>query len=74
MQLGPRLELIAQIDNALDHNYYTAAQLGPTGFTDTGTFIARPLPAVDGNFPVVKATFYGPGAPRTASVGMRLKF
>ena len=36
-------------------SYYTAAQLGATGFTSTGNFIARPFPAVDGEFPVQQA-------------------
>jgi hypothetical protein len=62
-QLHPRLQLLAQIDNLLDHHYYTASQFGPTGFTNLGTFVARPLPAVDGHYPIVNATFYAPGAP-----------
>jgi outer membrane receptor protein involved in Fe transport len=73
-QLHKRLQLFVQIDNLLDHHYYTAAQLGPTGFTDQGTFIARPLPAVNGNFPLVHATFYAPGAPLGAWGGIRLRF
>jgi hypothetical protein len=68
------LQLFAQINNLLDHHYYTAAQLGPTGFTAAGTFIARPLPAVGGEFPVVHATFYAPGAPATVWGGVRFKF
>jgi outer membrane receptor protein involved in Fe transport len=43
-QLLKRLQLFVQINNLLDHPYYTAAQLGPTGFTNQGTFIARPFP------------------------------
>jgi outer membrane receptor protein involved in Fe transport len=73
-QLHKRVQLFAQINNVLDHHYYTAAQLGPTGFTDQGAFISRPLPAVDGNFPLVHATFYAPGAPRGAWAGVRVKF
>jgi outer membrane receptor protein involved in Fe transport len=73
-QLIPRLQLIAQINNLLDRRYNTAAQLGPTGFTGTGTFVARPLPAVDGEFPVQRATFYAPGAPTTFWIGTRIKF
>ena len=73
-QVHPKLQLFAQINNLLDHHYYTGAQLGPTGFTDQGTFIARPLPAVDGEFPVVHATFYAPGAPIGAWGGIRFKF
>ena len=39
------------------------AILGTTGLTSQGTFIARPFPAVSGNYPLVHATFYAPGAP-----------
>jgi outer membrane receptor protein involved in Fe transport len=73
-QLQTRIQVFAQINNVFDHQYYTAAQLGPTGFTDQGTFISRPLPAVNGNFPIVHATFYAPGAPRGAWAGLRLRF
>ena len=73
-QVHPRVQLFVEINNLLDHRYYTGAQLGPTGFTDSGTFIARPLPAVNGEFPVVRATFYAPGAPIGAWGGIRLKF
>ena len=73
-QLMPRLQIVAQINNLFDSRYRSAAQLGPTGFTDTGTFIARPLPPVNGEFPVQHATFYAPGAPTTFWVGTRIKF
>ena len=73
-QVHPKLEFFAQINNLLDHRYYTGAQLGPTGFTSQGTFVARPLPAVDGEYPVVHATFYAPGASIGAWGGMRIKF
>ena len=68
------IQVYAQINNVFDHHYYTAAQLGPTGFTDQGTFIARPLPAANGNFPIVHATFYAPGAPIGAWGGLRVRF
>jgi outer membrane receptor protein involved in Fe transport len=73
-QVQKRLQVFAQINNLFDHRYYTAAQLGPTGFTDQGIFIARPLPAVGGEFPIVHATFYAPGAPRGAWGGVRFRF
>jgi outer membrane receptor protein involved in Fe transport len=73
-QLQKRAQIFAQINNIFDHHYYTGAQLGPTGFTDQGTFIARPLPAVNGDSPIVHATFYAPGAPRGAWAGLRLNF
>jgi outer membrane receptor protein involved in Fe transport len=73
-QVHPRLQLFVQINNLLDHRYYTGAQLGPTGFSDSGNFIARPLPPVNGEFPVVSATFYAPGAPIGAWGGLRFRF
>jgi len=73
-QVHPRLEFFAQVNNLFDHKYYSAALLGPTGFTANQTFIARPFPAVNGEFPVVHATFYAPGAPRGAWAGLRVKF
>jgi outer membrane receptor protein involved in Fe transport len=65
------IQLIAQVNNILDRRYYSAAQLGPTGFTAAGAFIARPLPAVNGEFPVVQSTFFAPGAPTTFWFGAR---
>ena len=73
-QLHPHVQLFVQVNNLLDHRYYTAAQLGSTGFTAQGTFIARPLPAIGGQFPVVNATFYAPGAPIAVWAGLRLSF
>ena len=72
--LNKWLQLIAQFNNIFDSQYYTAAQLQGTGFTSTGDFIARPLPAVGGDFPVVQATFYAPGAPATYWFGTRVRF
>jgi hypothetical protein len=57
-----------------DSRYYTGSQLGPTGFTSTGNFIARPFPAIDGQFPAQQAAFLAPGAPTTYWVGTRVKF
>jgi outer membrane receptor protein involved in Fe transport len=73
-QLNATLQFIAQINNLFDHHYDTAAQLGPTGFTETGAFIARPFPPVGGEFPLQHSTFFAPGAPRAFSVGTRFKF
>jgi outer membrane receptor protein involved in Fe transport len=73
-RLQPWVQLVAQINNLFDRRYYTAAQLGPLGFTDSGAFIARPLPAINGQFPVRQATFYAPGAPVKAWFGTRFKF
>ena len=55
------LQLLAQINNLFDRSYYTGAQLGPLGFTDSETFIARPFPAIDGEFPVRHSTLLRSG-------------
>jgi len=68
------LQLLGQINNLFDRRYYTGAQLGALGFTDNETFIARPFPAVNGEFPIRHSTFYAPGAPIRGWVGMRLMF
>jgi outer membrane receptor protein involved in Fe transport len=73
-RLKPWVQLLAQINNLLDRRYSTAAQLGPLGFTDNGNFIAQPLPAVNGEFPVRQGTFFAPGAPVRAWVGTRFTF
>lgn len=72
--LHRRLELFVQVNNLLNRKYYSAAQLGPTGFTAQGNFIARPFAPVNGSYPVQHATFYAPGAPRGAFGGMRVRF
>jgi outer membrane receptor protein involved in Fe transport len=74
-QVHRRVELFAQLNNLLDRRYYTGAQLGPTGFTAQGNFVARPFPAAsNGEYPVQQSTFFAPGAPRGAWVGLRLRF
>ena len=73
-QVHSRVQLFAQVNNLLDRRYSSGAQLGPTAFTSNGNFIARPFPAVDGQFPVQQATFYAPGAPRGAWGGIRFRF
>jgi outer membrane receptor protein involved in Fe transport len=73
-QITRRLQLYLQVNNLFDRKYFTAAQLGPTGFTAEGNFIARPFPEVDGEFPIQHATFYAPGAPRGAWGGVRIRF
>jgi len=54
-QIQERVQLFVQINNLLDHHYDTAAQLGPTGFSSQGTFLARPFPPVNGGYPLVSA-------------------
>jgi outer membrane receptor protein involved in Fe transport len=69
------LELFAQVNNLMDRHYYTAAQLGSTGFNAAGSFVARPFagPVIDGERPITGTTFFGPGAPRAYLVGVRYK-
>lgn len=80
LNLGARLRIsrwaegFVQVNNLMDRRYYTAAQLGPAGFTAAGNFVARPLPAQNGDFPLQHATFYAPGAPRGVWGGVRLHF
>ena len=68
------VQLFVQINNLLNHRYYTAAQLGPTPFDNNYNFIARPFGAVDGDFPIRTATFVAPGAPIGAWGGVRFRF
>jgi outer membrane receptor protein involved in Fe transport len=73
-QLLKRVQFFVQINNLLDHHYYTAAQLAPTPYDNSGNFIARPFPSVGGNFPIRNTTFFAPGAPIGAWAGIRFKF
>ncbi len=68
------VQFFVQINNLLNHRYFTAAQIGPTGFTAQGTYLARPLPAVNGAFPLVNSTFFAPGAPIAVWSGVRVSF
>jgi outer membrane receptor protein involved in Fe transport len=68
------LQLLGQIDNLFDRRYYTGAQLGALGFTDSETFIARPFPPINGEFPVQHSTFFAPGAPIRGWIGTRFIF
>ncbi len=69
------LKIFAQVNNVLDRKYSSAAQLGPTGFTDAGGYQSRPFPAnAEGDRPLRHATFYAPGAPRSVQVGAKLAF
>jgi outer membrane receptor protein involved in Fe transport len=73
-RLGKWVQLLAQVNNLFDHHYETASQIGPTGITPAGTFIARPFPPVNGEFPVQQSAFYAPGAPTLYWIGTRLTF
>lgn len=72
---GPaQLTVFGQVNNVFDRRYATAAQLGATGFTSDGNFVARPFAAVGGKYPLMHATFYAPGAPRSFWLGVRYEF
>jgi outer membrane receptor protein involved in Fe transport len=73
-EIHRHLEVVAQVTNVLNKRYATAAQIGVTGFTESAAFIARPFPAVSGEFPLQQSTFYAPGSPRAFSVATRVKF
>ncbi len=73
-QLRARIQVFAQINNLLDHHYYTAAQLGPSPYSNSGAFLSQPFPAVDGDFPIRTTTFYAPGAPIGVFGGVRFSF
>ena len=73
-QINKRVQLFAQVNNLLNHRYYTAAQLGPTPFDNAGAFIARPFPPVEGDYPLRHTTFVAPGAPIGAWGGIRFRF
>jgi outer membrane receptor protein involved in Fe transport len=62
------------VNNLFDRDYATSAQLGPAGITAEGNFIARPFPAVNGEFPGRHTTFVAPGAPLRAWAGVRMHF
>ena len=74
-QIQERTQLFVQINNRLDHHYYTAAQLGATPFTNQGAFNVQPLPPnSDGNYPYLSTTYLAPGAPIGVWGGIRFKF
>jgi outer membrane receptor protein involved in Fe transport len=77
--LTKQVRIAVQVDNLLDHHYYTAAQLANTGLSPQGGFLARPFPAYTtgpnaGSYPLQSATFFTPGAPRRAWVELQLRF
>lgn len=71
--------LALQIDNLLNHEYYTAAWLSNTVLTAQGAFQSLPFSAYAtgpyaGNVPSESATFFAPGPPRRAWVELGVKF
>ena len=73
-QVQKRMQIFVQINNLLNHRYYTAAQLGPSPYDNNQNFIARPFPSVGGEFPIRTSTFFAPGAPIGAWGGVRISF
>ena len=73
-QIHRHAELFVRVNNLLNRKYYTAAQLGPAGLRSDGTFVARPFPSVDGEFPVQQGSFFAPGAPIGAWAGIKVRF
>ena len=73
-QIQKKVQLFVQVNNLLNHRYYTAAQLGPSPFDNSGNFVGRPFPSVDGDFPIRTTTFFAPGAPIGAWGGIRFHF
>lgn len=73
-QIHKKVQVFMQIDNLLNHRYYTAAQLGPSPYDNAGNFVARPFAPVDGDYPIRTTTFFAPGAPIGAWGGIRVKF
>jgi outer membrane receptor protein involved in Fe transport len=72
---SPGLKLFLQVNNLLDRRYTTGGQLGANAFDARGNFVARALPRnANGEFPVPRASFFAPGAPRTVWVGLRYTF
>jgi len=70
------LTAYVQVNNLTDHQYSTSSQLGATPFTTGGAYVARPFatPVIDGERPLLHATFVAPGAPRSYLVGLRYRF
>ena len=78
-QVARKVQLFIQVNNALNHHYYTAALLGATPFDNAYNFIARPFPAYTtgpqaGNYPLRSSTFFAPCAPIGVWGGLKFSF
>ncbi len=73
-QARSHLQLFADVNNLLNRHYYTGAQLGVAGFNSAGNFIARPFAAVNGVYPLLRTTFFAPGAPIGIWGGVKFSF
>lgn len=65
VKLDRKWELFARVNNVLDKKYASAGALGENPFNAAGTFQTN-------SDDWTRETFYGPGAPRSAFVGVRL--
>lgn len=66
-------KFFAQINNALNRRFSTAAQLGAVAFDAQGRFVARPFaPNTSGDHPLQHSTFFAPGAPRAVQLGVKI--
>jgi outer membrane receptor protein involved in Fe transport len=77
--LTKHFQLTVEIENLLNHHYYTAGQLANTGLTAQGTVTTRPFAEYTtgpyaGSYPSQSVIFYAPGAPLRAWVELRVKF
>ena len=63
-RLGQQWEIFAKINNVFDKDYSTGAILGENSFDSSGVFEPNPANWTD-------ETFYAPGAPRAAWIGVR---
>ncbi|MFL6416167.1 MAG: TonB-dependent receptor [Bryobacteraceae bacterium] len=73
-QVAKRVQFFVQINNVLNHRYYTAAQLAPTPYDNGKSFVARPFPPVGGDYPIRQSVYVAPGAPIGAWGGIRFRF
>lgn len=77
-RLHRHVQLFVEVNNLLNHHYYTAAQLGPSPFDNNGNFIGRPFAPIrgggDGNYPIRTTTFYAPGTPIDVFGGIKFSF
>jgi iron complex outermembrane receptor protein len=63
-RLGQQWEVFARINNVLDEDYATTGILAENSFGANGAFLTNPAAWED-------ETFYAPGAPRAAWIGVR---
>lgn len=77
--LSRRFQILVQIDNLFNKEYYTGAQLADTAYNAQGAVSTRPFAAYTtgpfaGSYPGQAVTFFAPGAPRRVWAELRVKF